>query len=84
MRLSLSTTSIGATLGDSTEAYELFCQSAAQGNANGEYALGLWYYLGDGGESDYEQALHWIRKAAEQGNEEAQEALERIADAIGH
>ena len=80
----MSTTSIGGTLGDSTEAYELFCQSAAQGNANGEYALGLWYYLSDGGESDYEQALHWIRKAAEQGKAEAQEALERIADTIGH
>ena len=37
--------------------------------------LGACYYNGTGVEQDLEQAETWLRKAAEQGNPDAQQAL---------
>jgi TPR repeat protein len=38
--------------------------SAAQGNPNAMYNLGLMYVDGDGVEQDYEKAAEWLEKAA--------------------
>ena len=40
--------------------------------------LGMCYYNGYGVPEDHVQAVHWYHKAAEQGNDDAQEALDEI------
>ena len=47
----------------------------AQTNPKAAYDLGLRYFRGDGVRQDSYQALVWMRKAAEQGNLQAQKAL---------
>ena len=47
----------------------------SKGYAPAQYDLGYHYYQGLGIERDYYQAAHWYRKAAEQGNKNAQRAL---------
>jgi TPR repeat protein len=43
-----------------------------------QYNLGHCYAEGLGVEQDYTQAVHWYRKAAEQGDTDAQEAVNRL------
>jgi len=40
--------------------------------------LGVCYKDGEGVKQDYSQAVEWYRKAAEQGHDDAQEALDRL------
>ena len=49
-----------------------------QGLAAAQYSLGFCYYNGYGVPQDYAQAVQWYRKAAEQGNAAAQEALRQM------
>jgi TPR repeat protein len=49
--------------------------SAEQGNARGQYNLGLMYYNGEGVPQDYKKAVKWYRKSAEQGHAMAQSNL---------
>lgn len=53
-------------------------QSAAQGNADAEYALGYMYYYGKGLPRDEESARMWIGKAAAQGQPQATQALQLL------
>lgn len=49
---------------------------AETGNVKAQFILGTAYYLGlNGAEQDYEKAFYWWKKAAEQGNPEAQVQL---------
>ena len=51
---------------------------AEQGYANAQYNLGVCYYNGEGVERDYEQAVYWYEKTAEQGQEFAQYNLKKL------
>jgi len=48
---------------------------AQAGDANRQNQMGKMCYYGDGMPQDYEQAVEWWQKAAEQGNYEAQLSL---------
>jgi hypothetical protein len=48
---------------------------AQAGDARRQYEMGKMCYYGDGMPQDYEVAVEWWQKAAEQGNYEAQLAL---------
>ncbi|MBR0097489.1 MAG: SEL1-like repeat protein, partial [Synergistaceae bacterium] len=45
------------------------------GHAEAQYNLGNMYINGRGVQQDYQQALYWYRKAAEQGDAGAQNNL---------
>ena len=45
---------------------------AEDGYVSAQYNLGLWYYKGDGVKQDYEQAIEWFSRAAQQDNSSAQ------------
>lgn len=53
--------------GDSTLAARYFRPLAEQRDARAQLYLGLMYHKGDGVPQDYQEALKWLRKAAEQG-----------------
>jgi TPR repeat protein len=67
---------------DYPRALVLLRQEAVRGNATAQYALGYMYYWGQGVEPDLEQALVWIQRAAENGSDEAVEALGTLAGSI--
>ena len=43
-----------------------------------QYCLGLSYLIGDGVPQDHEKALYWIRKAADNGLQEAKDKLKEM------
>jgi len=48
-------------------------EKANAGDESAQFVLGTAYYLGlNGAEQDYEKAFYWWKKAAEQGNPDAQ------------
>ena len=49
--------------------------AAEQGHARSQVALGIMYYLGQGGAQYYKQAAAWYGKAAGQGDTDAQRFL---------
>ncbi len=57
--------------GATERAAELYLLAAEQGNADGEWGIGLLYATGRGVERDEEKAREWIQRAAEQGKEDA-------------
>lgn len=63
---------------DYSEAIIWYRQRAEQGQADGQYYLGLMYALGKGLPRDYQKAAMWFRKAAEQGYADAQFDLGRL------
>ena len=50
--------------------------AAEQGDSRAQCNLGLCYLMGDGVEANKEEALRLLKLSAEQGNEEAQKALQ--------
>jgi TPR repeat protein len=46
--------------------------AAQSGDANAQYWLGVMYHNGQGVPQDYAQAISWFRKAAAQGDADAQ------------
>ncbi|GHU35289.1 hypothetical protein AGMMS50256_30230 [Betaproteobacteria bacterium] len=60
---------------DEGKALEWFRKSAAQGNADAQYMLGVMFRDGRGIARDPVQALVWLRQSAEQGKNEAQNDL---------
>ena len=54
------------------EAVRWFRKAAAQGDAEGQFHLGLMYCEGMGVARDVRQAIRWYLKAADQGNTQAQ------------
>jgi TPR repeat protein len=57
------------------EAVIWYRKAAEQGNAAGEFGLGMQYASGEGLPKDMQRALEWVRRAAEQGNQSAVETL---------
>ena len=51
---------------------------ATNGNASAQCRLGLHYLNGQGCETNREQAIYWLRKAADQGDAEASTVLTRL------
>ena len=60
---------------DYAEAVKWYREAAEQGNAKGQFNLGMMYNKGQGVPQDYAEAAKWYRKAAEQGFAEAQNNL---------
>lgn len=59
---------------------ELINKIAEQGDSIAQGLLGVMYDCGYGVEQDYEEAVTWYKKAAEQGHTGSKKALERLAD----
>ncbi len=53
----------------------LLKEEAVKGDADAQYAVGYMMYYGQGIAKNQKDALFWIRKAAESGNERAFRAL---------
>jgi len=53
-------------------------EKAINGDANAQNDLGCMYYKGQGVKLDYQEAVNWYRKAAEQGGVEAQEQVKKL------
>jgi len=51
---------------------DVYLKAAEQGDALGQFLLGLDYYKGQGVKQDYAEAIRWLRKSATQGNTDAQ------------
>ena len=64
-----------AQSGDFETALKEWQPLAKQGNADGQYNLGLMYLNGDGVVQDYAEAVKWYRLAAAQSNMSAQNNL---------
>ena len=60
------------------EAYKLFHESALKGNARAKYNLGILNFHGKGVPRNVDEAYFWFNKAATEGNEPAQRALDSI------
>ena len=65
---------------DARKAFELYEQSANKGYAKAQYYLGDCYFNGEGVDADESKARFWYHKAADQGNEDAKEALVRLLE----
>ena len=63
---------------DDVKAFEWQKKSAQQGNPAGELSLGNCYYFGKGVETNKEEGIKLIQKAANQGYEPAKGVLERL------
>ena len=69
---------------DKRKAKDLLCQSAdfileaAKWSPDYQLVLGLMYIEGIGFEEDFQEGIKWWQKAAEQGNNDAQEILYKI------
>lgn len=53
---------------DFEEAFGWFLSAAFQGDAEGQYNVGMMYALGEGTNKSPEKALYWTKKAGEQNN----------------
>ena len=63
---------------DLTKAVEWYQKSAEQGDAEGQWRLGVMYEEGEGVEKDLAKAAEWYQKSAEQGNSIGKWALGHI------
>ena len=61
--------------GDYTTALKELRPLAEQGHAGSQYLLGYMYYKGRGVGQDGEEAVKWVREAAEQDYDQAQHIL---------
>ena len=52
-----------------------YIRAARRGHLDASYELGFMYLLGEAGQKDVEQGLHWMKKAAEKGHQEATKVL---------
>ena len=53
-------------------------KAANRGDSIAQYNLAYMYENGEGIEKDIDQAIYWYKKAAEQGDKEAQKELKKI------
>jgi len=66
---------LAASSGDYKVAYNKWHELAEQGDANAQFNLGLMYHSGLQVPFDEQTAVYWYRRAAEGGNELAQEYM---------
>jgi len=69
----------GSLKRDYKKMLESIQRSAQMGYAPAQFLLGDMYEDGDEVVKDKTQAIYWYKKAAEQGNKEAQKALEKLS-----
>lgn len=62
------------------KAAEYYQMAAIQGHPESQYNLGVLFLNGSGVPEDKKEAKKWFEMAAEQGNEEAKSALERMEE----
>lgn len=67
-------------LKDEGKAFGSYSKGAEQEDAACMYHLGICYRDGRGVEADQEKADQWLKKAADLGNEQAQEALKKAEE----
>lgn len=65
---------------DQKKAVELYEQSANKGYPKAQFYLGDCYFNGEGVEEDEGKARYWYHRAADNGNEDAKEALVRLLE----
>ena len=61
-----------------TDAFRYLKKAADQGLDEAQYLVACMYANGQGVEQNHEEALSWMEEAAENGNEEAEEALAQM------
>jgi TPR repeat protein len=59
----------------SYSAFSYFQKVTNKGHVAAQYYFGLMYYLGDGTRQDFNQAVAWLVKSADAGDEDAQKML---------
>ena len=66
--------------GHYSETVHLQCllQAARHGDILAQYLLGLFYYVGDGRPQNYDEALKWFGRSADQGHPMAQFMLAKM------
>jgi len=64
-------------------AFQDFLASARLGDGWGQLMTGKYYWAGKGVKEDREEALAWLRKAAEQGHPDAKLSLEQALQQLG-
>ena len=70
---------------DPEKAYYWFVKAAEAGNAGAMYNVGLFTAKGYGTERDFIKAAEWMQRAADAGDEDAQESADeyrKLADAV--
>lgn len=65
--------------GDYERALPLFTSAAENGTPRAQYILGYMYYNGLGVAADEHLAMNWLRRAANNGDPKAINALSRLA-----
>ena len=68
-------------VGDYEQAVSYLTESAEDGNSNAQFNLGLCYAKGCGVKRDFRKAAEWMRKAAENGDEDAEPLIEQFGKA---
>ena len=63
---------------DYARAIDYYTQAANAGHADSQFYLGLMYKTGIGTAADPDKAKHWLKRAADQGDEEAQKELNNL------
>ena len=58
--------------------FRRYQEESEEGDSDAQYNLGLCYLNGEGAIQDRTKALRWLRKAAEQGNEDAKKILANL------
>lgn len=56
-----------------------FALAAESGHAQAQFNLGICYYNGEGVLENESEAVKWLKKSAEQGDEQAIEILREIS-----
>lgn len=54
------------------EKFKAIQQNAVKGDPDYQYSLGMCYKYGYGVKADYNKALYWFKKAADQGHKQAE------------
>ncbi len=67
---------------EAMKAISCYQRAATAGHAGAQYNLGLMYLKGEGVARDALKGLGWIEKAADGGDEKAQQLLQRIDQAL--
>jgi TPR repeat protein len=70
-------------LGRLDAAYHDYLASAKTGDAYGQLQTGKLLWAGKGVAEDRSEAVAWLRKSAEQGNQDAKVSLQHALDAMG-
>jgi TPR repeat protein len=64
---------------DFAQAAKWFRQAAQRGHVQAQHDLGMLYHEGQGVEKDPRWAYYWIKVAALQGDDKAEESLKKVS-----